>query len=311
MDKRKREIIALVLLMALLLGGAGFFGFYLTNGHKWNLAATTIDDTVGNMDGYVVVLYEGTDTPQAAPVKPMADARVSSTVLLADTKKSYGDKGANVFSLRTNGFRYAESFVLLHNGYRIGFMPVDKDTPYLSIDRQIALFAQRHVDVVVALEYSENEYLESVDGVDVILQLGESPKDEPIESDEQGDSLSENQETAEGESADDEPRGAATEDGQNADNVESLTVAEQAEIEKKADAARAETEAKSALDAEKAASAESASSSASSASSSASSSSSHKLKKSNAYVVDRRDRGTIAAVLISPNNIISTKTISE
>ena len=54
-----------------------------------------------------------------------------------------------------------------------------------------------------------------------------------------------------------------------------------------------------------------ASSSASSVSSSASSASSHKLKKSNAYVVDRRDRGTIAAVLISPNNIISTKTISE
>ena len=96
--------------MALLLGGAGFFGFYLTNGHKWNLAATTIDDTVGSMDGYVVVLYEGTDTPQAAPVKPMADVRVSSTVLLADTKKSYGDKGANVFSLRTNDFRYACSF---------------------------------------------------------------------------------------------------------------------------------------------------------------------------------------------------------
>ena len=153
--------------------------------------------------------------------------------------------------------------------------------------------------------------LVEMDGDEMTRIIWKIVKDELIEPDEQGDSSSENQETAEGESADDEPRGAATEDGQNADNVESLTASEQAEIEKKADAARAETEAKSALDAEKTASAESASSSASSASSSASSASSHKLKKSNAYVVDRRDRGTIAAVLISPNNIISTKTISE
>lgn len=64
MEKRTREIIALALLIALGLGVGGAMVWYIVVGHNWNIAATHIDDYVGEMDGYTVILYEGT-TPRA------------------------------------------------------------------------------------------------------------------------------------------------------------------------------------------------------------------------------------------------------
>lgn len=35
-------------------------GWYLVAGHSWNVAASNIDDTFGNMDGYTAIVYAGT-----------------------------------------------------------------------------------------------------------------------------------------------------------------------------------------------------------------------------------------------------------
>ena len=59
MQKRTREIIALVLLVVLGIGGISAMAWYLLVGHNWNEAASNIDDRFGSMDGYTVVLYEG------------------------------------------------------------------------------------------------------------------------------------------------------------------------------------------------------------------------------------------------------------
>ena len=37
----------------------GAMGWYILVGHNWNQAATHIDDMVGSMDGYTVIVYEG------------------------------------------------------------------------------------------------------------------------------------------------------------------------------------------------------------------------------------------------------------
>ena len=59
MDKRSREKLALALLAVLMLVAVGAMGWYILVGHSWNKAASHIDDAVGKMDGYTVILYEG------------------------------------------------------------------------------------------------------------------------------------------------------------------------------------------------------------------------------------------------------------
>lgn len=59
MEKRKREIIALIMLAAFVLAIFCVVRWYLHAGHGWNIAASHLDDSFGDMDGYVVVLYEG------------------------------------------------------------------------------------------------------------------------------------------------------------------------------------------------------------------------------------------------------------
>ena len=59
MEKRTREIIALVMLLVLGIGVACAMAWYILVGHNWNQAATHIDDMVGSMDGYTVVVFDG------------------------------------------------------------------------------------------------------------------------------------------------------------------------------------------------------------------------------------------------------------
>lgn len=59
-----REKIALVVFIGLIaVSLCGLFG-YLTIGHSWNVAASNIDDATGRMDGYTVIVYEGTVNPE-------------------------------------------------------------------------------------------------------------------------------------------------------------------------------------------------------------------------------------------------------
>lgn len=52
------------MLIVLVVVGLMAMLFYLFAGHSWNYAATSIDDSVGRMDGYVIVVYEGTIAPE-------------------------------------------------------------------------------------------------------------------------------------------------------------------------------------------------------------------------------------------------------
>jgi hypothetical protein len=295
MEKRTREIIAVLLLAALLLAGGGFMAWYLVAGHGWNVAATAIDDKTGNMEGYVCILYEGTDIPREV-VSKLPSSPVDSTTLLAQTKSDYNDKGATVFSIHTSaGFRYKAPFVLLRNHYRVGFVPVDSSTPYLTIDEHIASMKQSDVDIIVVLEYSENQYAEAVSGVDIVIQLGETPVVASDSSESSGGT--DMQANSSDESAND-PVGIPS---------------KQEAVESDGSASTASGDAATDASGELVgASGESGSSSSSDAASSSSDSSvSSSSAKSNAYVSERCDRGSVAVVMISPNNVVSTKTISS
>lgn len=72
MQKRTREIAALVLLAVLGAGAMLAMGWYILAGHGWNVTASNIDDSIGQMDGYTVLLIEGTRRPEAVEAKRLA-----------------------------------------------------------------------------------------------------------------------------------------------------------------------------------------------------------------------------------------------
>ncbi len=65
MQKRTREIVALVLLAVLGIAAVCAMGWYILAGHGWNVTASNIDDSIGQMDGYTVFLVEGTREREA------------------------------------------------------------------------------------------------------------------------------------------------------------------------------------------------------------------------------------------------------
>ena len=87
MDKRKREIIALVLLVLLGIVVASAMAWYILVGHNWNKAASHIDDFVGSMDGYTVIVYEGV-VPQPKEKKSSASAASKASSLKSTTSAS-------------------------------------------------------------------------------------------------------------------------------------------------------------------------------------------------------------------------------
>lgn len=61
MHKLSREKMALVVFAALVIGGLAALLIYIfVIGHSLNATASNIDDATGNLDGYTVILYEGT-----------------------------------------------------------------------------------------------------------------------------------------------------------------------------------------------------------------------------------------------------------
>lgn len=67
----------MVLLALLGIGAACAMGWYILAGHGWNVTASNIDDSIGQMDGYTVLLIEGTRDPAAIAAKEAA-ARAAS-----------------------------------------------------------------------------------------------------------------------------------------------------------------------------------------------------------------------------------------
>lgn len=68
MSTRTREKQALGVFAVLIILSLLGLGWYLVAGHSWNVAASTIDEKVGQMDGYVALVYSGTVLPDPEEV---------------------------------------------------------------------------------------------------------------------------------------------------------------------------------------------------------------------------------------------------
>ena len=79
MEKTSREKIALIVFLILAIGmGCILFG-YVFAGHSWNVTASNIDDAFGNMEGYTAIVYEGTIEEEESAAQSSASATSAAT----------------------------------------------------------------------------------------------------------------------------------------------------------------------------------------------------------------------------------------
>lgn len=86
MDKRSREKMGLVALLLLVVLISVCSCAYMNTAKTWTAAASHVDDAIGSMDGYTVILYPGTTQPE--PEKsyvPKADGGLFSSSADADS----------------------------------------------------------------------------------------------------------------------------------------------------------------------------------------------------------------------------------
>ena len=192
MDKRTREIVALVLLVVLLAVAACAMVWYLLIGHNWNVAATNIDDRVGEMEGYTVLLYDGQTLPETERMRisnaqPMLDdenrgtprpayqsVQVETPITLDEVVTDYREKGATVFVLHPEDLElYEGTSVLNKNGVWIGAITVDGKMSGRTVAKYAKTLKERDVDFVVAC-VSDTRLIENpVDGVDILVSIGD------------------------------------------------------------------------------------------------------------------------------------------
>lgn len=89
MEKTSREKIALIVFLILAIGmGCILFG-YVFAGHSWNVTASNIDDAFGNMEGYTAIVYEGTIEEEESAAQSPAPA--TSAANGSASSKNEGD----------------------------------------------------------------------------------------------------------------------------------------------------------------------------------------------------------------------------
>lgn len=66
--KRTREKVALVVFAVLVILAVVVLSSYFFTGRSWNVAASFVDDTVGQMKGYTAVVYAGTAQPEEVAI---------------------------------------------------------------------------------------------------------------------------------------------------------------------------------------------------------------------------------------------------
>ena len=203
MNKRTREKVALVVFLLLAFGVAVAVLGYFSTGRTWNVAASVVDDTVGRMEGYTVLVYDGTTdagagrgsgagagldgleakAPEGGGDPAMADSlglailsllpplpsAADAGVHVSDVRDLYERKDACVFSLDTlDPQRYATPVVLASGERRIGVLSVDAYTTEARLGEMVGQLRARGATLIVGLT-PRPVYLGSLAPFDVVV----------------------------------------------------------------------------------------------------------------------------------------------
>lgn len=200
--------------MFILLGLSALgvvIAYICTFGHSLNVAASSIDDAAGSLDGYTALVYEGTAQSRRETVVDTAGAKdgklVSRSLNKESTQKSAekkdeisasqateaakeGEESSSVslFSLRcsyvekqasvvvvdvADPSRYNERTVVRASGRTFGFLSIDEVTAQQSyLAKRLADYKELGVDLVVCVT-KDLSLLEDYSGVNIVISSQE------------------------------------------------------------------------------------------------------------------------------------------
>lgn len=202
MVKVARERIALVVFFVLVAVGAFVLVSYFSTGRGWSVAATAVDDRVGQLDSYTAIVYSGvveaedalTDDagnplPSSAYAQDATDAdkeiglglrlltlaaEVDSAeegrVYVSDVRDLYERRGANVLSLDLSdgASRYSEPVVFDINGKNVGVFSVKERLSKLSFHQIVERLREEGAESVICIT-PRPALVSDYEGIDVVL----------------------------------------------------------------------------------------------------------------------------------------------
>ena len=182
MEKSTREKIALAMLVALGVLAAIAMGWYIFVGHNWNIAALHIDDYVGEMERYTVIVYDGV-LPRHEEVAQLIDADPNTSrpeasegggevkeVTAAAVAADYLSKDASVLLLHTDDTaRYRDPVILKCGDQRIGIFSIGGKYQFGKIRTSIAYLKSHAVDKVVIVSEDSALRKTQVFGADLVV----------------------------------------------------------------------------------------------------------------------------------------------
>lgn len=214
--KISREKAALGVFIALALAGLGvLIAYIVTVGHSLNVAASSIDDATGSLDGYTVLLCEGTaeDRRETVVDSPALEGGMSSQLLnerssyagapedevsaddatpdssdeeqdvrpasVSGLAKSYVGKQATVIAVNVADPReYNKRYVVRAEGRTYGFLWIDEVTAQEGyFHKRVQDYRDLDVDIVVCV-VSDLALLDDYEGADIVI----STRDEGLSS---------------------------------------------------------------------------------------------------------------------------------
>ena len=183
--RKKAALVVFFLLGVSVLGIA--IAYICTLGHSLNVAASSIDDAAGNLDGYTALVYEGTaesrretvvdttaekkDELSASQASDVAkEGEGSDAVSLFSLRCSYVEKQASVIVVDVaDPSRYNERTVVRADGRTFGFVSIDEVTAQQSyLAKRIADYKELGVDLVVCVT-KDLSLLESYKGASIVI----------------------------------------------------------------------------------------------------------------------------------------------
>lgn len=197
MSKRAREIIAIVMLVVLILGAMGVAGWYFSQSRHWNVAATTLDETLGGMDEYTIIAYEGilavpegssTGVPLAANWDAFLDdqnrgntSRLPSWLSFLEQEEeepptikevvaAYEDKGADVIIVDFNDkTAYRSPMVVQRGAKRVGIVRFYLGDSARRMEMYTKLLYAMKLDYAIAVVNQPSTVAQVSDYYDIVI----------------------------------------------------------------------------------------------------------------------------------------------
>lgn len=194
MSKQVREKIALLVFAVLVVLGGCVLASYLYTGRTWTQAATLVDDTLGNMQGYTGIVFNGVVPPEpeddpalssepsstggtvaemvrltALPLVERAESGRFDGVFLSDVREIYEQKGAKVITLDVRDLAgHAEPVVYRAGDKRIGVFSATSFLRAAEVEHAVSTLKEQGADSIVCLAPRE-ALLATSKGIDILL----------------------------------------------------------------------------------------------------------------------------------------------